>query len=62
MTGCKPLGKAFKVKIDKIRVLDSPSSFKDALLSILLKANNRICISALYTDDEKEVRCILLNI
>lgn len=52
----KIIGKVFRVKDDQIHILNSPSSFKDSLNSILLNAKNRIYISSLYTDNENEVR------
>lgn len=54
MTG-RIVGKAFRVKDHQIRLLDSPSAFKDSLSSILLNAKDRIYISSLYTDGQNEV-------
>ncbi|OII72496.1 silencer-associated factor [Cryptosporidium ubiquitum] len=56
------VGKAFKVKDDQISVLDSPSSFKDSLNSILLNAKRRIYISSLYTDTENEITKTLCKV
>lgn len=52
----KIVGKVFEVKDNQIYILDSPSSFKNSLNSILLNAKKRIYISSLYTDNENEVR------
>lgn len=51
----KVVGKVFKVKDHQIRLLDSPSAFKDSLNSILLNAKKRVYISSLYTDGQNEV-------
>ncbi|KAL5369904.1 putative silencer-associated factor [Cryptosporidium parvum] len=58
----KIIGKVFRVKDDQIHILNSPSSFKDSLNSILLNAKNRIYISSLYTDNENEITKTLRNV
>ncbi|KAH7650081.1 silencer-associated factor [Cryptosporidium bovis] len=55
-------GRLFRINPENIEVLDSPSSFKNELFSIVKNAKKRVCISSLYVDQMDEFNDILKNI